>query len=235
MTYSLAASLDPVPQTPHSLYASYKENAMPSTRHCTPSLSIWKRHSIVYPDVSSGGLFASPAMWSGCCCSYKNMYENARSSVRVGYNLSEEFSVKMGVHQVSCLSPLLLITVLEDISQEFHKGCPWEILYAYELVIIHESSEELQESRSSGRPTRKEKDFGSTWTKPRSWYLCPGLICFRSLAKIPVACVLWASAQISFSVVAVPVGSTRNAVVSLALWSLMPASSVNSVLYGPDQ
>ena len=30
-------------------------------------------------------------------------------------------------------------------------------------------------SWSSGRPTWKERDFGSTWAKPRSWYLCSGI------------------------------------------------------------
>ena len=34
----------------------------------------------------------------------QSMYENARSSVHVGCNLSEEFSVKLSVHQGSCLS-----------------------------------------------------------------------------------------------------------------------------------
>ena len=36
-----------------------------------------------------------------------SMYENTRSRVCVGCNLSEEFSVKVGIHQGSCLNPLL--------------------------------------------------------------------------------------------------------------------------------
>ena len=40
-------------------------------RHCTWPLSIWKRHSMVYPDMSSGGLFASSALMSGWCSSYR--------------------------------------------------------------------------------------------------------------------------------------------------------------------
>ena len=60
-------------------------------------------------------------------------------------------------------------------------------------------------------------------------------MCFRSLRKTPVGCVLRAPEHILFSVVVVPVGSTRNAVVSLALWSLMSASGVNGVLDRPDQ
>ena len=68
----------------------------------------------------------------------QSMYENARSRVHVGCNLSEQFSVKVGVHQGSFLSPLLFIMVLEALSQEFRTGCPWENLYADDLVIITE-------------------------------------------------------------------------------------------------
>ena len=53
--------------------------------------------------------------------------------------------------------------------------------------------------------------------------------------SVNVACVSRASAHIPFSVVVVPVGSTRNAMASLAVWSLMPASGVNSALDRPDQ
>ena len=41
------------------------------------------------------------------------------------------------------ISPLLVITVLEALSQEFRTWCPWENLYADDLVIITESLEEL--------------------------------------------------------------------------------------------
>ena len=45
-------------------------------------------------------------------------YANARSHVHDGEGYSEEFEVKVGVHQGSVLSPLLFITVLEALSRE---------------------------------------------------------------------------------------------------------------------
>ena len=72
----------------------------------------------------------------------QGMYANARSRVRVGEGFSEEFEVKVGVHQGSVLSPLLFIIVLEALSREFCSGVPWEDLYADDLVIITESLEE---------------------------------------------------------------------------------------------
>ena len=73
----------------------------------------------------------------------QSMYTNATSRVRVNDSLSEEFSVKVGVHQGSVLSPLLFIMVLEALSIEFRTGCPWELLYADDLVLIAETMEEL--------------------------------------------------------------------------------------------
>ena len=43
----------------------------------------------------------------------------------------------MGVHQQSVQTPLL--------TQEFREGMPWELLYADDLVLTAESTQELQE------------------------------------------------------------------------------------------
>ena len=71
------------------------------------------------------------------------MYTDVRSSVRVNSKYSSEFQVKVGLHQGSVLSPILFIIVMEALSIEFRTGCPWELLYADDLVIVAESAEEL--------------------------------------------------------------------------------------------
>ena len=48
-------------------------------------------------------------------------------------------NVKVGVNQGSVLNPLLFIIVMEAISWEFRTSCPWELLYADDLVVIAES------------------------------------------------------------------------------------------------
>ena len=65
----------------------------------------------------------------------QSMYKDVRSRVRVGDGYSEEFGVGVGVHQGSVLSPLLFIIVLEALSRAFPTGCPWELLYADNLMI----------------------------------------------------------------------------------------------------
>ena len=54
----------------------------------------------------------------------QGMYANARSSVCVGEGYSEEFEVKVGVHQGSVLCLLLFIIVLEALSHEFCSRVP---------------------------------------------------------------------------------------------------------------
>ena len=73
------------------------------------------------------------------------MYSNAQSKVRVGGRFSDPIGVSVGVHQGSVLSPLLFIIVMEALSQEFRTGCPWELLYADDLVLVAETLEELKE------------------------------------------------------------------------------------------
>ena len=72
----------------------------------------------------------------------QGMYANGRSHVSVGEGSSEEFEVKVSVHQGSVLSPLLFIIVFEALSCEFCSGVPWEDFYADDLVVIAESLEE---------------------------------------------------------------------------------------------
>ena len=61
------------------------------------------------------------------------MCSNARNGVCVGEGFTQEFEVKVRVHQGSVLSPLLFIIVLEALSCEFWAGVPWEDLYADDL------------------------------------------------------------------------------------------------------
>ena len=87
----------------------------------------------------------------------QGMYVNVRSCVHVGEGYSEEFEVKVGVHQCSVLSPLLFIIVLEALSCEFCSWVPWEDLYADDHVIIAELLEECVRRLLAWKEAMEEK------------------------------------------------------------------------------
>jgi len=73
------------------------------------------------------------------------MYTGTTTAVRVKGGVSEEFEVKVGVHQGSVLSPLLFTIVLEALSRDFRGGLPLELLYADDLALLAETEEALLE------------------------------------------------------------------------------------------
>ena len=74
------------------------------------------------------------------------MYSKPCTAVKTQSGYSEEFEVKVGVHQGSVLSPLLFIIVMDTIAKELGgEGLPWELLYADDLVLMADSEEGLIE------------------------------------------------------------------------------------------
>ena len=65
-----------------------------------------------------------------------------RQRVRVGSAYSEEFEVKVGVHQGSVLSPLLFAIVVDVTTENARRGVVNELLYADYLVLMSEDMEE---------------------------------------------------------------------------------------------
>ena len=74
-----------------------------------------------------------------------SLYEGAKTRVGVGLELSEEFEVKVGVHQGSALSPLLFAIVVDVITESARNGLMSEMLYADDLVLTSETMEGLRE------------------------------------------------------------------------------------------
>ena len=74
-----------------------------------------------------------------------SLYKGSNTKVRVGSGLSEEFGVRVGVHQGSVISPLIFAIVVDAVTEQTRKGLLNEILYADDLVLISENLEDLRE------------------------------------------------------------------------------------------
>jgi hypothetical protein len=74
----------------------------------------------------------------------KSMYDEARTAVRSGAGCTAGFEIRVGVHQGSCLSPLLFIIVMDAISEAARREVPWDMLYADDLILAEDSASNLQ-------------------------------------------------------------------------------------------
>ena len=63
------------------------------------------------------------------------------------------------IYQGSVLSPFFFIIVMEALSHDFRTGCPWELLYANDLVIVAESLGELKVRLKNWKGRTKEKEL----------------------------------------------------------------------------
>ena len=75
--------------------------------------------------------------------SVMSLYEGAKTRARVDSELSEEFEVKVGMHQGSVLSPFIFVVVI-DVSEFAGERALSELLYADDLVLMSETIEGLR-------------------------------------------------------------------------------------------
>ena len=74
-----------------------------------------------------------------------SLYEGCKTAVLVHGELLSSFSVKVGVHQGSALSPLLFIMVMDVLTEDVRDGSLMELLYADDLVLCGESLNDVMD------------------------------------------------------------------------------------------
>ncbi|VFQ60966.1 unnamed protein product [Cuscuta campestris] len=89
----------------------------------------------------------------------KDMYDGAMTRVRTSGGDSESFSVGMGLHQGSALSPFLFALVMDVLTQAIQEGVPWCMLFANDIVLIDDTREGLNNKLELWRLALETKGF----------------------------------------------------------------------------
>jgi hypothetical protein len=89
----------------------------------------------------------------------KDMYDNVVTSVRTSDGDSNDFSINIGLHQESALSPYLFALVMDEITRDIQGGILWCMLFADDVVLVDESRTGVDQKLEMWRRTLEVKGF----------------------------------------------------------------------------
>jgi hypothetical protein len=89
----------------------------------------------------------------------KDMHDNVVTSVRTSDGDTNDFSINIGLHQGSALSPYLFALVMDEVTRDIQGGITWCILFADDVVLVDESRTGVDQKLELWRRTLKAKGF----------------------------------------------------------------------------
>ena len=97
----------------------------------------------------------------------KDMYERGRMRVRTPGGVINDFYVGMSLHQDSALNPFLFTLVMDELTKEIQDELLWCMLFAYDIVIINESREGINDKLEQWRHILESRDFSVSRLKTK--------------------------------------------------------------------
>ena len=91
------------------------------------------------------------------------MYNYCETLVSTRAGDTDDFQVRVGLHQRSALCPLLFILIMDVLQAEIGKEPPWVMLFADDLVICEHSRAEVELQLERWRAL----DICVPWTKSK--------------------------------------------------------------------
>ena len=88
-----------------------------------------------------------------------SLYQGGKTRVSVDSELSEEFEVKVGMHQGSVMSPLLFAVEVDVVIEFAREGALRELLYADDFVMMSETIEGLRNMFLKWKEAHESKDL----------------------------------------------------------------------------
>jgi len=99
----------------------------------------------------------------------QDLYEGARTLVRMSVGETEMFPVTVGLHQGSSLSPYIFYIIMEELGRGIIEPAPWDLLFVNNIVIISTTREGLQQK--SERCRRALEDRGLKISRRKTEYM----------------------------------------------------------------
>jgi len=95
----------------------------------------------------------------------KDMYDDVVTSVRACDSETNDFPLKIGLHQGSALSPYIFALVMDEVTRDIQGEIPWCMLFADDVVLIDESRIGVDRQLELWRHTLESKGFRLSRTK----------------------------------------------------------------------
>ncbi|KAM0884725.1 hypothetical protein ACQ4PT_030802 [Festuca glaucescens] len=95
----------------------------------------------------------------------KDMYDNVVTSVRTSDGDTDDFPIRIGLHQGSALSPYLFDLVMDEVTRDIQGDIPWCMLFADDVVLVDDSRTGVNRKLELWRRTLESKSFRLSRTK----------------------------------------------------------------------
>jgi hypothetical protein len=93
------------------------------------------------------------------------MYDNIVTSVRTSDGDTDDFLIKIGLHQGLALSPYLFDLVMDQVTIDIKGDIPWCMLFADDVVLVDDSRTGVNKKLELWRQTLESKGFRLSRTK----------------------------------------------------------------------
>ena len=95
----------------------------------------------------------------------KDMYDNVVTSVRTSDVDTDDFPIKIGLHQGSALSPYLFALVMYEVTRDIQGDISWCMLFVDDVVLVDDSRTGVNRKLELWRQTLDSKGFRLSRTK----------------------------------------------------------------------
>ena len=87
------------------------------------------------------------------------MYDGVVTNVRTYGGITSDFSITIGLHQGSVLSPFLSAIMIDELTRAIQDEIPWCMLFADDIVLVDETRARVKAKLKLWRQTLESRGF----------------------------------------------------------------------------